>query len=98
MYKLPDTPHFAQLGLREMEERDIQDVTALFARYMQRFDMAPEMTAEEVRHQFLSGRGEGEKDENNGNRRKGQVVWSYVIEVGASHFVSVPDLDSDQKQ
>ena len=81
LFKLPESTHFGRLGLREMEDRDVPDVTALFARYMHRFEMVPEMTEEDIRHHFLSGRGGDEKEENR-NRRKGQVVWSYVIEVG----------------
>ena len=78
MFKLPEIPHFGR-DLREMEDKDIPEVAALFARYMHRFEMAPEMTVDEIRHLFLSGRGEGVKEEN--NRRKGQVIWSYVVEV-----------------
>ena len=67
-------------GLREIEERDVPEVADLLARYMQRFDMVPLMTVDEVRHQFLSGRGE--LDQSLGNdRRPKQVVWTYVVEV-----------------
>jgi glycylpeptide N-tetradecanoyltransferase len=78
--KLSPTPHLAdpRFGLREMQEKDVSEVADLFTRYMQRFDMAPIMTVDEVRHQFLSGSGTGEV--KNG-RRDGQVTWSYVIEV-----------------
>lgn len=78
-YKLPPTPHFAASGLREMEERDVEQVTDLYRRYMDRFDMSPLMTAEEVRHNFLSGKGIGETHEP--GRRDGQVLWVYVVEV-----------------
>lgn len=78
-YKLPSAPHFAASGLREMEERDVKQVTDLYKRYMDRFDMSPRMTAEEVRHNFLSGKGTGEKGAS--GRREGQVLWAYVIEV-----------------
>jgi hypothetical protein len=78
-YKLPSTPHFAASGLREMEERDVEQVTDLYKRYMDRFDMAPLMTAEEVKHNFLSGKGTGEIDAS--GRREGQVLWVYVVEV-----------------
>ena len=61
-----------------MEERDVESVAELYLRYMQRFDLVPNMSVEEVKHQFLSGRGTGERE--NG-RRDGQVVWTYVIEV-----------------
>ena len=62
-----------------MEERDVEQVTDLYKRYMDRFDMSPLMTAGEVRHNFLSGKG---TDENGPSwRREGQVLWVYVIEV-----------------
>lgn len=67
-------------GLREIEERDVPEVADLFARYMQRFAMVPLMTVDEVRHQFLSGRGELDQPSEN-NRRPKQVVWTYVVEV-----------------
>lgn len=70
-------------GLREIEEKDVADVADLFARYMQRFDMVPLMTVDEVRHQFLSGRGELEHPLEN-NRRPKQVVWTYVAEVSGA--------------
>lgn len=78
-YKLPSAPHLAASGLREMEERDVEQVTDLYKRYMDRFDMSPVMTAEEVRHNFLSGKGTGEKGAS--GRREGQVLWVYVVEV-----------------
>lgn len=65
-------------GLREMEEHDVPKVTALWERYMQRFGMVPTMTQDDIRHQFLSGRGEGPVKKG---RREGQVVWSYIFEV-----------------
>ena len=68
-------------GLREMEEKDLPQVADLFRRYMQRFDMAPLMNFEEVKHHLLSGRGEGEFGDGGKGRRKGQVTWSYVVEV-----------------
>ncbi|KAF8447571.1 acyl-CoA N-acyltransferase, partial [Boletus edulis BED1] len=74
-------------GLREIEEKDIPEVAELFARYMQRFDMASLMTVDEVRHQFLSGRGELDQPPEN-NRRPRQVVWTYVVEDPASHRVT----------
>ena len=83
-YKLPSAPHFSASGLREMEERDVDQVTDLYKRYMGRFDMSPLMTAEEVRHNFLSGRGTGEKSAS--GRREGQVLWVYVVEVTSISF------------
>lgn len=75
--KIFSTP---QLALREMEVKDIPEVSELFSKYMARFGMAPVMTKEEVEHMFLSGRGRGEIESALG-RREGQVVWSYVVEV-----------------
>ncbi|KAH0827058.1 N-myristoyl transferase [Lanmaoa asiatica] len=74
-------------GLREIEERDVPEVADLFARYMQRFDMVPLMTVDEVRHQFLSGRGELDHPSEN-NRRPKQVVWTYVVEDPETHRVT----------
>lgn len=68
-------------GLREMQDRDIVEVTTLFERYMKRFDLAPVFTVEEARHQFLSGGGQGELGSGGPGRREGQVTWSYVVEV-----------------
>lgn len=82
--KLPSTPHFAASGLREMEERDVKQVTDLYKRYMDRFDMSPFMTAEEIRHNFLSGQGTGEVVSS--GRRRGQVLWVYVVEVISMSF------------
>jgi hypothetical protein len=77
-HKVADTTTFGEAGLREMAEADIPQVLELYTRYMKRFDMAPVMTKEEITHQFLSGRGQGESLDG---RREGQVVWSYVVEV-----------------
>ena len=82
-FKVPPTPALSRSGLREMEERDVSAVTELYRRYMERFDMIPLLEEEDVRHQFLSGRGNGEKEASTG-RRPGQVVWTYVIEVSYS--------------
>ena len=53
---------------------------------MERFDMVPLFEEEDVRHQFLSGRGTGEREASTG-RRLGQVVWAYVVEV-YNHLLS----------
>lgn len=79
IYKVPSNLHLAS-SIREMEEKDVEGVHALYTKYMQRFDLVPEMTVEEVRHQFLSGKGTGEKKKED-SRRQGQVVWTYVVEV-----------------
>jgi glycylpeptide N-tetradecanoyltransferase len=79
IFKVPST---VQLGksLREMEEKDVPEVANLYTRFMERYDMAPIMTEDEVRHQFLSGKGTREKSKDD-SRREGQVVWTYVVEV-----------------
>ncbi|KAN0076956.1 Acyl-CoA N-acyltransferase [Tylopilus felleus] len=74
-------------GLREIEERDIAEVADLSSRYMQRFDMVHLMTVDEVRHQFLSGRGDSDQPLEN-NRRPKQVVWTYVVEDPETHRVT----------
>jgi glycylpeptide N-tetradecanoyltransferase len=81
-FKVPSSPALSRAGLREMEERDVSAVTELYRRYMERFDMVPLLEEEDVRHQFLSGRGTGEREVSTG-RRPGQVVWTYVVEVGS---------------
>ena len=83
--KVSSTPSLARSGLREMEERDVSAVGELFRRYMERFDMIPMLDEDDIRHQFLSGLGTGEKETSTG-RRQGQVVWTYVVEVRSSLF------------
>ncbi|KAF8519472.1 N-myristoyl transferase [Hysterangium stoloniferum] len=81
--KLPTVPNLAKTegGLREMEDKDVKQVAELFSRYMQRFRMIPIMTLEELRHQFLSGKGKGERVPGVWKgRREGQVTWTYVVE------------------
>lgn len=68
-------------GLREMEEKDIVAVAELYTQYMKRFDMIPVFDLEEIKHQFLSGKGYGEIGSGGGGRRQKQVTWAYVVEV-----------------
>lgn len=75
VHALPDRP---TLTLREIEEKDIDQVTDLLDRYMKRFDLVPEFSKEEVKHQFLSGSGHGPV--RGDHRREGQVIWTYVVE------------------
>jgi glycylpeptide N-tetradecanoyltransferase len=56
-------------GLRPMESKDIDAVTVLLKKYLDRFEMSPEFTKEEIDHWMLH-KGDGE-----------QVVWCYVVEV-----------------
>jgi len=86
-FKPPSTLALSRSGLREMEDRDVPAVTELFRRYMARFDMVPLLEEEDVRHQFLSGHGKGEKEATTG-RRQGQVVWTYVVENPESHAIT----------
>jgi glycylpeptide N-tetradecanoyltransferase len=65
-YNLPSQT--AVKGLRPMEAKDIDSVLSLLRTYLERFDMAPVFTREEVEHWLLHKGGD-------------QVVWSYVVEV-----------------
>ncbi|KAJ3554471.1 hypothetical protein NM688_g3089 [Phlebia brevispora] len=60
-------------GLREMEERDVAQVAALYNTYMTRFDLVLEFTPEEIRHHLLGGT---EKRRDTQER----FVWTYVVE------------------
>lgn len=69
-------------GLREMEEKDLDEVDALMTKYLERFNMTPMYSKEEVLHNLYSGRGEGEVGGDGiPGRRSRQVVWTYVVEV-----------------
>jgi len=85
LFKLPSAPALAARGLREMEDRDVPEVRAIFNQYMKKFGMQPVYNAEEVRHLFLSGRGHGDVRQG---RREGQVVWAYVVEDPTTHKVT----------
>jgi len=83
LHKVPERPRMVdpQYGLREMEEKDVPAVTDLYERYVKRFGLAILMTKDEVKHHLLSGRGEGPSSKDSWKiPRKGQVVWSYVVE------------------
>lgn len=70
-YALPD--HTATKHLRPMEEKDIENVLSLLKRYLDKFDIAPVFTKEEVEHWLLHKK----------NAPGDQVVWSYVVEVSS---------------
>jgi myristoyl-CoA:protein N-myristoyltransferase-like protein len=74
-------------GMREMEDRDIDQVSDLFARYMKRFDMVQVFSLEELRHHFLSGKGTGAIGDGGPNRSKDQVVWPYVVVVKTQYYI-----------
>ncbi|KAI6132520.1 N-myristoyl transferase [Pisolithus croceorrhizus] len=84
-YKTDATPRLP--GLREMEEKDIPRVADLFAQYMQRFNLAPIMTVDEIRHLFLGGRGDVEQPCEKYRRPK-QVLWAHVVEDPGKHRVT----------
>ncbi|KAL4246059.1 Glycylpeptide N-tetradecanoyltransferase [Abortiporus biennis] len=97
--KVAERPRLLDSGLREMEEKDVDEVAALYQRYMERFGMYLVMTKDEIRHHFLTGRGEGPSTKNSWKTpRENQVVWTYVVENPQTHkitdFVSFYSLPS----
>ncbi|KAG8984347.1 glycylpeptide N-tetradecanoyltransferase, partial [Tulasnella sp. 427] len=90
MIKLAALPTKTSLpGLREMEEKDLDAVDSLLSCYLKRFKMHPEFSKEEVRHNLLSGRGEGEIGVDGiPGRRSKQVVWTYVVENPETHQIT----------
>ncbi|KAK7693731.1 hypothetical protein QCA50_003303 [Cerrena zonata] len=89
--KVPEKPRLIepQYGMRELEDKDVPEVAALYERYMKRFGMAIHFTEEEVRHHFLSGRGNGPSVKDSWKTpREGQVVWSYVVENPRTHKIT----------
>jgi glycylpeptide N-tetradecanoyltransferase len=62
-------------GLREMEEKDVDEVRELWARYGNRFDMVLQFDREEVEHWFIPRKENGDDE---------RVVWTYVVEVRAA--------------
>lgn len=76
MYECPTEP--ALPGFREMVESDVPAVGILLRRFMSRYDLQPILSDEEIRHNFISGRGKGEMFDG---RRDQQVAWSFVAEV-----------------
>jgi len=59
-------------GLRNMEEKDLDQVGVLLEKYLDRFDMAQVFSKDELRHWFLHP--------DKSRAKKDQVVWSYVVE------------------
>ncbi|KAG6814496.1 hypothetical protein H0H92_000021 [Tricholoma furcatifolium] len=82
--KLPSA--FAVQGLREMEERDVPQVADLFTRFMKRFQMIPIFANDEIKHQFMSGKGTGAVGDGGQGRRTGQVTWTYVVEAAYLYY------------
>ncbi|KAF8310050.1 uncharacterized protein EI90DRAFT_2957485 [Cantharellus anzutake] len=82
--KLPPS-ELTSRGLREMQIKDIGQVASLWQKYMERFKLYPRYPIEELRHNILSGAGRGEPVDG---RRRGQVVWSYVVEEPRTHQIT----------
>ncbi|GAA6063044.1 hypothetical protein JCM10212_001107 [Sporobolomyces blumeae] len=80
-YKVPTTTSVP--GLREIEKRDLKQASRLLRAYMARFDCAPMLSNKEVEHALWAGRGTDE-----GGKRKGQVVWTYVVEDPETHRIT----------
>ena len=77
-YALPEKAIPLVNGLRQMEERDVVGVMALYDRYIRRFDLALEFTPEEMQHHLMGGM----KQESTPCERS---VWTYVVEVRSSY-------------
>lgn len=60
-----------------MQSKDISDVKDLLDRYLDRFDMAPQLDREEVEHWLLHNEKFAE-----------QVVWTYVVEDTSSKKIT----------
>jgi glycylpeptide N-tetradecanoyltransferase len=75
-------------NLRIMQAKDVDPVLYLLGRYLNRFDLAPAFTGEEVEHWLLHKEKPGIE----------QVLWSYVVEEPETHkitdFISFYSLDT----
>lgn len=83
--RVPEKPKTQ--GWREMEEKDIDNVLDLLAKYLKRFDLIQDFTREEVEHWFL----------NRITDPSDRVVWTYVVDDGKgslSDMASFYDLES----
>ncbi|KAL9017453.1 MAG: hypothetical protein Q9185_005215 [Variospora sp. 1 TL-2023] len=75
-YKLPTST--SMKGLRVMQSKDVDAVQDLLHRYLKRFDMAPELDAEELQHWMVH-------DERTTAE---QVIWTYVVEDPSTHKIT----------
>lgn len=66
-------------GWREMQLKDVDAVHELLGRYLERYDIAPVYTREEIAHWFVPEMSEGDD----------QVVWAYVVEVSLMRYHSL---------
>ncbi|XP_055350979.1 glycylpeptide N-tetradecanoyltransferase 1-like [Paramacrobiotus metropolitanus] len=78
LYRLPDEPKTS--GFRPTQAKDIPGIHKLLTEYLQKFELAPEFTLEEVEHYFLP---------------KEKIVYSFVVDNGKaitdfSSFYSLP--------
>jgi len=75
-------------NLRTMQAKDVDPVLYLLGRYLNRFDLAPALTGEEVEHWLL----------HKGKPSAEQVLWSYVVEEPETYkvtdFISFYSLDT----
>lgn len=76
-YTLPTNP--STKGWREMQLKDVDAVHELLTRYLERYDIAPVYTREEIAHWFVPMMSEGDD----------QVVCAYVVEVSPMHYCSL---------
>ncbi|KAF2436878.1 N-myristoyl transferase [Tothia fuscella] len=75
-FALPDRT--ATPGLRPMKIEDVDSVLSLLNRYLARFDMAQEFSAEEIKHWLLHDKTICPE----------QVVWAYVVEDPSTKKIS----------
>ncbi|KAL8946466.1 MAG: hypothetical protein Q9222_007140 [Ikaeria aurantiellina] len=75
-YKLGDTTKIN--GLRPTQHKDVPAVQDLLERYLKRFDMAPELDVEEVKHWMV----------HDTDSTAEQVIWSYVVEDPSTHQIT----------
>lgn len=58
-------------GWREMQPKDVDAVHQLLSRFLERYDIAPVYSRDEIRHWFVPEMAESDD----------RVVWAYVVEV-----------------
>ncbi|KAI9680389.1 MAG: glycylpeptide N-tetradecanoyltransferase [Trizodia sp. TS-e1964] len=75
-YHIPTNP--STKGLREFQSKDIESVTNLLQRYLERFSLAPVLSKDEIEHWMLPKE----------NSDFEQVVWSFVVEEPRTHKIT----------
>lgn len=71
-YHLPSTTQTS--GLRPMQSDDLDAVHQLLGKYLQRFDISPTFSIDELRHLLFFGAGQAKEASSK------RVVWAYVVE------------------